>query len=103
MVTAVIKALRDEMGDAAKSMSKHASKAPQNPVWGVPKPFEIEAWGDPGPKNAALKRPRAVKSGQEVPKRHPRRIRERPGAVQERAKVGQVTPKRVPNFSRIDT
>ena len=90
------------MPGAAQSMSKYTPEVHQNPVRDVPKPSKIEAWDGPNHQNAALKRPRAFKSGQEVPKRRPRSIRETPGAAQERAKAGQVTAKRPPNPSRID-
>ena len=101
MVTALIKALCDELRNIAKGMSKEAPKAHQNSVRDVPKPSKIRAWDAPGNQNAALKLPGTAKSAQEVPKRRPRSTQERLGAAQERTKAGQVTLKRAPNPSRI--
>ena len=71
---------------------KRVSKASQNSVWDVPKPFKIEAWDGPGSRNAAVKlhraakrQPRASKKAQETPKKCPREARSRPRANQSRS------------------
>ena len=89
MVTAFIKALCDEMRGVAKSMSKEAPKAHQNPVQDAPKPFKIEAWDAPGSQNVALKLPSAAKRQPRAPQKCPRDAQEAPQIGQEPAKSGQ--------------
>ena len=96
MVTALIKALRNEVRGAEKGMPKHSPGAFQNLAQHVPDPSKIEAWGVPGNQNEPKKSSRPAKSVQEVPKSRPRSAQEGPRAAQGRPKAGQLTLKSRP-------
>ena len=102
MVTALIKALRNEVRGAEKGMPKHSPGAFQNVAQQVPDLSKIEAWGVPGNQNEPKKSSRPAKSAQEVPKSRPRSVQEGPRAGQGRPKAGQLTlksrPKEVPTL-----
>ena len=105
MGTAFLKALCDEMRGVAKSMSKEFESLSKLSL-GRPQTLQNRALGrywEPkfGPE-ALPSGQETAESVQEVFKRRPRSPQDRPGAAQERAKAGQMTPKRAPNPCRID-
>ena len=101
VVTALIKALRNEVRGAEKGMPKHSPGAFQNLAQHVPDPSKIEAWGVPGNQNEPKKSARPTKSAQETPQEPPRGSPKRPGAPQERPRAVQEAHGRRPNPSKI--